>query len=60
MQPTPLRTVLVHVPSLRRAPAAMRPLPSLALGSLLIVLTAGVDAAEAPLDYNESIRPILS
>jgi len=38
----------------------MRPLPSLALGSLLIVLTAGVDAAEAPLDYNESIRPILS
>ena len=60
MQPTPFRTVLVRVPSPRRAPAAMRPLPSLALGSLLLVLTAGVDAAEAPLDYNESIRPILS
>ena len=60
MQPTPFRTVLVRVPSPRRAPAAMRPFPSLALGSLLLVLTAGVDAAEAPLDYNESIRPILS
>ena len=38
---------------------AMRPTLALALGLLLAGLVSA-GAAEAPLDYNEAIRPILS